>query len=364
MSKFVNLSGLTKLLGKIKAIVDTKLGSIVVKKNNASDLVYNLKEGGRSITDTNEWDTWKDAKGNFIAFNSKGAYNNSPHSMISTPFGNILHYTPGGVIPLNSPFFSIFNHRTDGTNANMFSIDAGFNKDQPRRITIGDDKTEVHLADKIAKINSTDTNPGTIKFGSSIALTNYYMYDDSGLKITPKGFKLFNVGSYNKVFTSDEHIKCIGFQTYLLDLTGDNYNAGTYYGILHKKYTIQYGEMIIVPVPEDATPSATNLEAGQSNRGTINQFIHIKYKNFGNPVLELLDTTQTAGYDANSCWAIYLYGNKNKIALLSKKKYFLFVQDYMPGVDPAFSWDNDNITWNLVDSNTFGAFNSAIIVKK
>lgn len=364
MSKFINLSGLTKILGKIKAIVDTKLGSIVVKKNNVDETIYGLKNQGKSINDTNEWDTWKDAKGNFIAFNSKGEYNNSVYSMITTPFGKLLHHTPGGVVNVPTPFLSILNHRTDNTTGSIFTIEAGLIEGHPRFITLGDDKTTLKLTDKVVKINSTDRDPGTIKFGSSIALTNYYMYDDSGLKITPKGFKLFNVGSYNKVFTSDEHIKCIGFQTYLLDLTGDNYNAGTYYGILHKKYTIQYGEMIIVPVPEDATPSGTNLEAGQSNRGTINQFIHIKYKNFGNPILELLDTTQTAGYDANSCWAIYLYGNKNKIALLSKKKYFLFVQDYMPGVDPAFSWDNDNITWNLVDSNTFGAFNSAIIVKK
>ena len=364
MSKFVNLSGITKILGKIKAIVDTKLGSIVVKKNNADESVYGLREQGKPINDTDEYDTWKDAKGNFIAFNSKGGYSNTRYSMITTPFGKILHHTPGGTVNVPTPFLSILNHRTDNTTGSIFSIEAGVIEGHPRYVTIGYDKTTVRLTDKVVKINSTDRDPGTIKFGSNIALTNYYMYDNSGLKITPKGFHLFNIGSYNKVFTSDEHTKCIGFQTYLLDLTGDNYNAGTYYGILHKKYTIQYGEMIIVPVPEDATPSATNLEAGQSNRGTINQFIHIKYKNFGNPVLELLDTTQTAGYDVNSCWAIYLYGNKNKIALLSKKKYFLFVQDYMPGVDPAFSWGNDNITWNLVDSNTFGAFNSAIIVKK
>ena len=336
MSKFIDLTGLQKILNLFKGKLDKKIEFSQYNKVNPEDTDASLINS--IFLNTGKWDLIKfpPVNGGYSYIGLQSLNNN--RTLLTC---NNEYIVKGS----NSGGYQLFIG--DILDNNSFSVNLGVygNKNGNVVSTGGSLRfASTNNAPTISVIGATFEAPEisttTLKFTRGIKMGRAFGTNDPFIEVGLYGFKSSTLGDYNSVYATHGQQTKKSIQTFFVDLSDPKYDKNKFYKLRAPlNQNIFYGEMVIYKLnpkwreygrPEVLANITDKVSfVDDSNNIACSGILHFKYVNgesLQNVGIEF--SSQDPEQPEGKIWTIHQYNNPKTICIRGGGKYFISIMNF------------------------------------
>lgn len=336
MSKFIDLTGLQKILNLFKGKLDKKIEFSQYNKVNPEDTDASLINS--RFLNTGKWDLIK-----FPPVNGGHSYIglqslNNNRTLLTC---NNEYIVKGS----NSGGYQLFIG--DILDNNSFSVNLGVYGNKNGNVVSTGGSLRFASTNNVSTISvvgatleAPEISTTTLKFTGGIKMGQTFGTNDPFIEVGLYGFKSSTLGDYNSVYATNGLQYKRSVQTFLVDLSEAKYDKNKFYRLQAPlNMNFLYGEWVIYKInpkwreygrPEVLANITDKVSfVDDSNNIACSGILHFKYVNgesLQNVGIEF--SSQDPEQPEGKIWAIHRFNNPKHIFIRGGGKYFFSIMNF------------------------------------